>query len=67
VIRFLSEQSGVVLENSNMAKLAPNLYLAVHTLPQEDRYDTDDASAGKVYEIFMAQSSLSAVQSALCW
>jgi hypothetical protein len=50
-----------------MAQLAPNLYLAVHTLPQEDRYDTDDASAGKVYEIFMSQSSLSAVQSAPCW
>ena len=28
-----------------MAKLASNLYLLVHSLPQEDRYDTDDASA----------------------
>ena len=44
-----------------MAKLASNLYLSVHSLPQEDRYDTDDASAGQVYKIFVPQSSLSAV------
>ena len=44
-----------------MAKLASNLYLLVHSLPQEERYDTDDASAGQVYKIFVPQSSLSAV------
>jgi hypothetical protein len=31
-----------------MAQLASNWYLEVHSQPQEDRYDTDDASAGKV-------------------
>jgi hypothetical protein len=38
----------VVLENSNMAPLASNQYPSVHSLPQEDRYDTDDASSGQV-------------------
>jgi hypothetical protein len=32
----------VVLENSNVAQLASALYLLVHSLLQEDRYDTDD-------------------------
>ena len=31
-----------------MAQLASNWYLEAHSQPQEDRYDTDDASAGKV-------------------
>lgn len=35
----------VVLENSNVAKLASIQYLSVHSLPQEDCYDTNDASA----------------------
>ena len=35
----------VVLEKSNVAQLASTQYLSVHSLPQEDRYDTDDASA----------------------
>jgi hypothetical protein len=46
-------RTGVVLENSNVEKLASNLYLSVHTLPQEDYHDTDDASAGEVYPILM--------------
>ena len=46
-----------------MAKLASNEYLSVHCQPKEDRHDIDDASSGKVYDIFMPQSRLSAVQS----
>ena len=38
----------VVLENSNVEKLASNLYLSVHSLPQEGHDETDDASAGEV-------------------
>src|SRR5438067_12045915 len=56
-------ENRVVLENSNMAKLASNEYLSVHSQPKEDRHDIDDASSGKVYNIFMPQSRLSAVQS----
>jgi hypothetical protein len=41
-------QCSVVLENSNVAKLASIQYLAVHSLPQEDWYDTDDASAREI-------------------
>jgi hypothetical protein len=40
-----------------MAKLASNEYLSVHSQPKEDRHDIDDASSGKVYDIFMPQSS----------
>ena len=43
-IKMLPEKP-VVLENSNVAQLASTLYLSVHSLPQEDCYDTDDASA----------------------
>src|SRR5213592_3598475 len=62
VIGWLSMKP-VVLENSNMAKLASKEYLSVHSQPKEDRHDIDDASSGKVYDIFMPQSRLSAVQS----
>ena len=41
-------QASVVLENSNVAQLASALYLLVHSLSQEDRYDTDDASAREI-------------------
>jgi hypothetical protein len=41
-------RSEVVLENSNVEKLASNLYLSVHSLPQEGHDETDDASAGEV-------------------
>lgn len=36
-----------------MAKLVSNLYLSIHSLPEEDCYDTDDASLGKVYAMFV--------------
>ena len=36
-----------------MAKLASNLSLSIHSLPEDDRYDTDAASAGKVYRMFV--------------
>ena len=39
----------VVLEKSNVAQLASIPYHAVHALPQEDCYDTDDASAREGY------------------
>jgi acyl-CoA dehydrogenase len=48
----------VVLENSNVAKLASNPYLLVHALPQEDHYDTDDASSGYVYPILVPKSTV---------
>jgi hypothetical protein len=47
-----------------MAQLASNRYLVVHSLPKEDRYDTDDTSAEQIHEIFVSKSSLSALQSA---
>ena len=53
----------VVLENSNVAQLASALYLLVHSLPQEDRYDTDDASAREIYPILVPESTLCTVQS----
>jgi transposase-like protein len=53
----------VVLENSNVAQLASIPYPAVHSLPQEDRYDTDDASARERYPIFVPESTLCPVQS----
>jgi hypothetical protein len=48
----------VVLENSNVAKLASPQYLSVHSLPQEDCYDTDDASAREIYPILVPQSTI---------
>src|SRR5438445_7228250 len=53
----------VVLENSNVAKLASTQYLLVHSLPQEDRYDTDDASAREIYSILVPESTMCPVQS----
>jgi hypothetical protein len=46
-----------------MAKLASKLYLVVYSLPQEDHDDTDDASAGEVYAIFVSESSVYRIQS----
>jgi hypothetical protein len=47
--RYFADLVGwVVLEDSNVAQLASNLYLSVYSLPQEDHDDTDDASAGQV-------------------
>src|ERR671936_100862 len=56
--------AAVVLENSNVEKLASHLYLSVHSLPQEEHHDTDDASSGQVYTIFMPESTVCVVQSA---
>ena len=53
----------VVLENSNVAQLASALYLWVHSLPQEDRYDTDDASAREIYSILVPASTMCTVHS----
>src|SRR5262245_36980338 len=53
----------VVLENSNVAKLASPQYLSVHSLPQEDCYDTDDASAREIYPILVPESTMCPVQS----
>jgi hypothetical protein len=44
---------GVVLENSNVEKLASNQYLLVQSRSKEDRYDINDASAGEVYPILV--------------
>src|SRR5262245_35479875 len=55
-------QYPVVLENSNVAKLASTQYLAVHSLPQEDCYDTDDASPREIYAILVPKSTLCPVQ-----
>jgi hypothetical protein len=46
-----------------MAKLASNPYLLVYSLPQEDHDDTDDASAGEVYAMFVSDSSVCRMQS----
>ena len=46
-----------------MAQLASELYLLVHSLPQEDHYDTADASAGEVYPILVPESTVYALQS----
>ena len=54
----------VVLENSNVEKLASHLYLSVHSLPQEDHNDTDNASSGQVDTILMPESTVCVVQSA---
>jgi hypothetical protein len=56
-------QTRVVLENSNVAKLASSRYLVVHSLPQEDRYETDDASARELYTILVSKSTMYPVQS----
>ena len=47
----------VVLEKSNTETRASHLYLAVHALPQEDLYATDDTSAGEIYPIFIPKST----------
>lgn len=47
-----------------MEKLASNLYLSVHSLPEEDHDETDDASSGQVYTILVPKSTVCVVQSA---
>src|SRR5918996_1028827 len=56
-------QQGVVLENSNVEKLASNQYLLVQSRSKEDRYDINDASAGEVYSILVPESTVSVLQS----
>ena len=46
-----------------MAHLASALYLLVHSLPQEDRYDTDDASVREIYAMLVPASTLCPMQS----
>src|SRR5205823_9582016 len=58
----LSEKA-VVLENSNVEKLASNQYLLVQSRSKEDRYDINDASAGEVYSILVPASTVSVLQS----
>ena len=53
----------VVLEKSNVATLAASLYLAVHSLRQEDDDDRDDTSAGEIYAIRVSKSTVYVVQS----
>src|SRR5262249_45368509 len=45
---------------------ASSQYPSVHSRSKEDHHDTDDASSGKIYDIFVPQSRLSAIQSAQC-
>ena len=53
----------VVLENSNVEKLASNQYLLVQSRSKEDRYDINDASADKLYSILVPKSTVSVLQS----
>src|SRR4030095_16716538 len=53
----------VVLENSNVEKLASNQYLLVQSCAKEDRYDTDDASPREIYSLLVPESTMCAVQS----
>ena len=55
---YSGKKNRVVLENSNVAKLASTQYLFVHSLPQEDCYDTDDASAGEIYPMLVPESTM---------
>jgi hypothetical protein len=66
---FFSDQKSrgfhiqVVLENSNMEKLASNPYLSVQSRSKEDRDDINDTSSGEVYSVFVSESSLRTIQS----
>jgi hypothetical protein len=53
----------VVLENSNMAKLAPNQYLLAQSHSKEGRYDLNDASAREIYAILVPESTMRMLQS----
>jgi hypothetical protein len=53
----------VILENSHVAKLASPQYLSVHSLPQEDCDDTDDASASERDSILVPESTRCTVHS----
>jgi hypothetical protein len=53
----------VVLEDSNRSQLVSVPYLLVHSLPEEDHDDTDDASRGRGLLDSRAQSTVYALQS----
>src|SRR4029434_2383516 len=53
----------VVLENSNMAQLAPNQYLLAQSRSKEGREDIHDASAREIYAILVPESTMRALQS----
>jgi hypothetical protein len=53
----------VVLENSNMAKLAPNPYLLASSRSKEGRYDINDTSAREIYSILVPESTMRMLQS----
>src|SRR5712691_10163204 len=61
--KILTRHAQIGLKNRNVAKLASTQYLSVHSLPQEDRYDTDDASAREIDPILVAASTMCLVQS----
>ena len=46
-----------------MAELASTQYLSVHSLPQEDGDDTDDASARQIDPMLLPASTMCMVQS----
>jgi hypothetical protein len=56
-------ETWVVLEKSNVEKLASNQYLLVQSCTKEDHYDTDDASPREIDAILVPESTLCAVQS----
>jgi hypothetical protein len=60
---FRGSEFAVVLENSNVEKLASNQYLLVQSRSKEDRYDINDASAGEIYPLFMSESTVSVLSS----
>jgi TIR domain len=59
---FMASDYWVVQEDSNVAKLASHPYLLVHSLPQEDHHDSEDASSGEIYSILVPESTGCAVQ-----
>jgi hypothetical protein len=48
----------VVLENSNVEKLASNQYLLVQSRSKEDHYDINDASTGEIYSLLVPESTV---------
>jgi hypothetical protein len=45
-----------------VAQLASDPYLSVHSLPQEDYHETDDASAREIYPILVPKSTVCTIQ-----
>jgi len=55
--------TSVVLEKSTVEKLASALSLVVHSLPEEDHHDTDDASPGEISSLLVSASTMGPGQS----